>query len=113
MAANPDVFGWRAEGEHYADENFGDRDQQIVTSGNLPVNSVSVAWCGPAVTSPFMAGAGKLGLPRPKEITELVLWRARPLHVLGNRCGSADPSKLANTSPSKTTAYQLGEELKG
>src|SRR5467141_237239 len=51
MAANPGVFGWRAEDEYYADENFADPDQKLVTGDNSPLNRVSFVWCDPAVAS--------------------------------------------------------------
>jgi hypothetical protein len=35
MAANPEDFGWQAEDEHYADENFADPDQ----NDNSPLNA--------------------------------------------------------------------------
>ena len=51
MAANPYLLGWRAEDEHYADENFADPDQKLVTGDNSPLNRVSFVWCDPAVAS--------------------------------------------------------------
>jgi hypothetical protein len=62
MAANPGVVGWRAEDEHYADENFGDPDQQIVGSGNLPLHSVSLASRYSAASSPLVTAVSTLSL---------------------------------------------------
>jgi hypothetical protein len=62
MAANPGVVGWRAEDEHYADENFGDPDQQIVGNGNLPLHSVSLVSRYSAVASPLVAAINTLSL---------------------------------------------------
>jgi hypothetical protein len=101
MAANPCVVGWRAEDEYYADKDFGDPDQKLVADGNLPLNSGFLVWCDGAVALRFVTEPSKLGLPGPKEITELVLWRVRGLRVWSNRRGSVDPPKLANASPSK------------
>jgi hypothetical protein len=98
MAANPDVFGWRAEDEHYADEDFGDPNQQIVCGGNLPLNRVSLAWCDPAVASApsWPQSANSACLTKRNQRTGL--GAVQDDYACRRRARVCRPSKLTDTS---------------
>ena len=62
MAANPDIFGWRAGDEHYANQRPGVPDRELDAVDKL-LCVVASGWREPhGCVDVFVAEAGKFGL---------------------------------------------------